>query len=155
MFTPNRDEPLMVSRSDPQDPLSAGSEYPFELDGRTWPSVEHYYQAMKFEDPALCEQIGSAADAAAAAALAHRYRRRVRGDWAQLRRVMMTRAFYIKCRSYPVVAERLLATGTRPIVENSQYDYFWGCGRDLRGHNYYGRMLMDVREKLRELQAPA
>ena len=35
------------------------------------------------------------------------------------------------------------------IVESSLYDHYWGCGRDQRGHNYYGKMLMDVRDKLR------
>jgi ribA/ribD-fused uncharacterized protein len=63
---------------------------------------------------------------------------------------MMTRAVYTKCRAHPEVAERLLATGDAKLVENSQYDYFWGCGRDRRGHNTYGKVLMDVRSRLRE-----
>jgi predicted NAD-dependent protein-ADP-ribosyltransferase YbiA (DUF1768 family) len=36
------------------------------------------------------------------------------------------------------------------LVESSNYDYFWGCGRDRRGENMYGKVLMNVREKLRE-----
>jgi hypothetical protein len=65
----------------------------------------------------------------------------------------MTRAFYLKCRTHPEAAEALLATGERPILETSQYDYFWGCGRDLRGENAYGQVLMAVRQRLREEQA--
>ena len=49
-----------------------------------------------------------------------------------------------------MLAEALLATGDNPIVENDQYDYYWGCGRDRRGDNTYGKVLMDVREKLRQ-----
>ena len=60
----------------------------------------------------------------------------------------MTRGVYTKCRTHPEVAERLLSTGARKLVENNNYDYFWGCGRDRRGHNYYGKVLMDVRSKL-------
>lgn len=40
-----------------------------------------------------------------------------------------------KCRTHPEVAERLLATENVKLVENSQCDYFWSCGRDRRGHN--------------------
>ena len=45
----------------------------------------------------------------------------------------MTRAVYIRARSYPELAQELLNTGEQTLVENSQYDYFWGCGRDRRG----------------------
>lgn len=76
--------------------------------------------------------------------------RRIRRDWSKVRRVIMTRAVYTKCRTHADVAQRLLETEDVRIVENSQYDYFWGFGRDLRGHNTYGHVLMDVRNKLRE-----
>lgn len=36
------------------------------------------------------------------------------------------------------------------LMENSQYDYYWGCGRDRLGHNAYGKVLINVRKKLRE-----
>jgi ribA/ribD-fused uncharacterized protein len=61
----------------------------------------------------------------------------------------MTRAVYLKCRTHPEVAQQLLQTGQRRLVENSQYDYYWGCGRDGRGFNTFGEVLMDVRDKLR------
>jgi ribA/ribD-fused uncharacterized protein len=63
---------------------------------------------------------------------------------------MMTRAVYTKCRSHEDVARRLLDTGNKILVESNQFDYFWGCGRDRRGHNTYGKVLMDVRQRLRE-----
>ena len=33
--------------------------------------------------------------------------------------------------------------------ELSGYDYFWGSGRDMRGKNNFGKVLMGVRDKLR------
>ncbi|MGB1090832.1 MAG: NADAR domain-containing protein, partial [Oceanobacter sp.] len=45
---------------------------------------------------------------------------------------------------------QLLDSGDIEIKEVSQYDYFWGCGRDLRGQNAFGKMLMDIRAKLKE-----
>jgi len=48
----------------------------------------------------------------------------------------------------------LLATGNRPIVEKSWKDSFWGAkpledGR-LVGRNVLGRLLMELREELRQ-----
>jgi predicted NAD-dependent protein-ADP-ribosyltransferase YbiA (DUF1768 family) len=61
-----------------------------------------------------------------------------------------TLSTYTKCHNHPEVAQRLLDTGDRTLVETSQYDYFWGLGRDRRGSNVYGAVLMDVRKKLQE-----
>jgi ribA/ribD-fused uncharacterized protein len=152
IFSRRPEEAVFVSRSDPTNPLASYSKHGFELDGSDWPSAEHYYQAMKFEDPALQEQIRLAPHPKEAAALAKKHKRAWRKDWKKLRRTAMTRAVYIKCRTHEEVAKALLRTRDRRLVENSQFDYFWGCGRDGRGDNVYGEILMDVREKLRDLQ---
>lgn len=47
--------------------------------------------------------------------------------------------------------DALVATGECLIMETSQYDYFWGCGRDTRGLSAYGKVLMGVRARLRRL----
>jgi ribA/ribD-fused uncharacterized protein len=150
MLEPPKEEPLYLARSDPWNPLASYSKHDFELDGGVWPSVEHYYQAMKFEQPELRERIRAAPHPRDAAAIAKKHRRSQRRDWKQLRRVIMTRAVYLKCRTHPEVAQQLLQTGQRRLVENSQYDYYWGCGRDGRGFNTFGEVLMDVRDKLRK-----
>ena len=104
---------------------------------------------MKFEAGELREAIRQTDHPQKAQELADANKKLVRKDWSQVREVMMTRAIYIKCRTHESVAEALLATGDKKIIENSQYDYFWGCGRDGRGRNTYGRVLMGVRDKLR------
>jgi ribA/ribD-fused uncharacterized protein len=141
---------IYLARSDPNEPLSSYSRYGFELEGQFWPSVEHYFQAMKFEDTDAREKVRLAMHPAKARRLGRSRLKKLRKDWSKVRRVIMTRAVYVKCRTHPEVAEQLLSTGERHIFENSQYDYFWGCGRDRRGHNTYGKVLMDVRNKLRE-----
>ena len=148
--TPSEEDSIFFSRSDVDEPLSSYSEYGFELEGVFWPSVEHYFQGMKFENEDYRQRVRSAGHPKQAAKLGGTRFKRARRDWSKLQLVVMTRAVYTKCRTHPEVASRLLATGDKKLVENSQYDYFWGCGRDRRGHNNYGKVLMDVRNRLRE-----
>jgi len=150
MFKPDTTQRYALSRLDPTHPLAAYSKHGFELDGAEWPSVEHYYQAMKYEDADYREQIRSAAHPADATKLGKSKKHGRRKDWDRVKETFMTRGTYIKCRTHPEVTEALLATGELPIVETSQYDYYWGCGRDMRGDNAYGKVLMNVREQLRK-----
>ncbi len=147
--------PYYVSRSDSLSPLASYSKHGFDLDGERWPSVEHYYQAMKFESAALRSSIRDLDHPAKAGEFAAKNKRSVRKDWKKLKETFMTRGVYIKCRTHAEVAEALLDTGEQKLVESSQFDYFWGCGRDGRGRNAYGKVLMAVRDKLREEKSAA
>ena len=149
MFHNHDPNDVFVARADSANPLSSYSKHGFHLDGANWPSVEHYYQAMKFEDDATREEIRTAPHPRVAARLAKKRRRRIRKGWDKLKEAYMTRGMYTKCRTHDDVANALLATGDSTIVETSQYDYFWGCGRDTRGLNVYGRVLTNVRSRLR------
>lgn len=144
------DNTVFVSRTDANEVLSTYSRHGFDLEGVHWPSVEHYFQAMKFEDPGEREKVRLADHPKRARRLGRRRFVRIRRDWSKVRRVVMTRAIYTKCRTHPDVAQRLLDTDDRPLVETTQYDYFWGFGRDRRGSNVYGAVLMDVRKKLQD-----
>ena len=141
---------LYVSRTDVNNPLSTCSKYGFHLDDADWPSAEHYYQAMKFEDSAIREEIRLASHPMDTPKISKRYKKQIRKDWERIKETVMTRGTYIKCRTHQEVARALLETGDKKIVENSQFDYYWGCGRDGRGENRYGKILMDIRKKLSE-----
>lgn len=150
IFKHTEEKLLTLSRTDPAHLLSSHSKHAFELDGFAWPSVEHYYQAMKFEDSEYREQIRQAAHPADAAKLGKSKKHAKRKDWDKVKVTYMTRAMYIKCRTHPEAAKMLLDSDDLKIVEVSQYDYFWGSGRDLRGNNAFGKLLMGIRDKLRE-----
>jgi ribA/ribD-fused uncharacterized protein len=148
-FSTPEAQPLYLSRSDEGNPLSSFSSHGFFLDDADWPTVEHYYHGMKFIDPDQRAAIRDAPTPAEAKRLAGQHARAVRKDWKKIRQTVMTRGFYIKCQAHADVAKALLDTGDIKIVENGMYDYYWGCGRDGRGHNTYGKVLMAVREKLK------
>ncbi len=150
IFPEINEDALFLSRSDTTENLGSFSKHGFDLDEAYWPSVEHYFQAMKFEDADYREKIRTADHPKKARKLGRSRLRKIRADWSKVKTVVMTRGVYIKCRSYPDIAEQLLATADRKLIENSQYDYYWGCGRDRRGENHYGKVLMNVRSKLRE-----
>ncbi len=155
LFPEYDQDSIYLARSDVNNPLGTFSKHSFLLEDKEWPSVEHYFQAMKFDSEVEQEKIRQAAHPKKARKMGRSRFRKLRPDWKQLKTVYMTRAVYIKCRSYPEIAEELLATGNKKLLENSQYDYFWGCGRDRRGHNHYGVVLMNVRDKLRQELAEA
>lgn len=46
--------------------------------------------------------------------------------------------------------EVLLSTGNKKLEEDSPYDSFWGIGRNGNGKNYLGRLLMKLRDKIRQ-----
>lgn len=119
------------------------------LKGKIWPSSEHYYQAQKMTgtpDEELCRRLGSARETFE---MTRRPDVQIRKDWDAVKVDVMKEAVWAKFSQNPELAERLLATGDREIVENSPVDSFWGIGKDGAGQNILGKILMDVRAKLR------
>ncbi len=136
---------------------------PITLDGEEWPTVEHYYQAQKSFSPAYRAAIRAAETPGAAKQLAanpdpDRPAARKswflasgetpRPDWAAVKRDIMRRADLAKFTQHPDLAERLLATGTAELIEDSPFEPFWGAGYDGSGENWAGRVLMEVRDQL-------
>ncbi len=143
----------MLSREDVDHPLSSYSDFPFELEGLQWQTVEHYFQAMKFVNETYREKVRVAKGAGAAKKLGKARFKKIRKDWKTIDDIIMTRAVYTKAKTHDAVAKALMDTGDKKIIENSQYDYIWGCGRDGRGLNQYGIVLMNVRDKLLQERA--
>jgi ribA/ribD-fused uncharacterized protein len=130
--------------------LSSWSKHSITLEDKDWPSVEHYVQAMKHSNEEYREKIRQTAHPRDAKKLGESRWKRKKPNWKSEREIYMTRGMYIKCRTYPEVAETLVASGDLPILDTSNFDYFWGCGRDGRGQNRFGAVLMDIRNKLME-----
>lgn len=145
----SNEKALQISRLDPTEVLGCAIARQFLLDGHPWPTAEHYYQAMKYSGQDRALAIREAGSVRQARKLGRGWFKRKRPDWEKVRVVVMTRAIYTQCRTWPEFAEALLATGDSEILEVSNYDHFWGIGRDQRGDNHYGKILMDVRAKLR------
>ena len=138
--------------SDSYGCFSNFSPHSIVMQGQYWPTVEHYYQAQKFEgtpDAGLMEVIQTAASPEIAASLGRDRTRKVRPDWEILKYFIMKEAVLVKFLTYPDIQAILLSTDDQTIVENSPTDYYWGCGLDKSGLNQLGQILMRVRQEIR------
>jgi ribA/ribD-fused uncharacterized protein len=61
----------------------------------------------------------------------------------------MRRVDLAKFSQHADLAELLRATGDAELVEDSPSEPYWGIGPDGQGSNWAGRVLAEVREKLR------
>ena len=118
------------------------------LDGVTYSSVEHAYMSAKSDDPTwkdFCQRCPQAATV-------KRESTDIKyiADWKLRKFEVMWFLLQQKFSTYPF-CRQLLATGTDGIVEGNYHnDTVWGvCLRTGRGDNHLGRMIMDIRDRLR------
>ncbi len=129
------------------------SSHPVMIEGKTWPTVEHYYQAHKLlgtPDEPLMEVIRHCPTPEQAAAMGRDRDRTIRADWKTAKQEVMWKGVLTKFTTHKDIQEILLDTGETWLIENSPKDYYWGCGQDGTGQNELGQMLMRVRTYLRQ-----
>jgi ribA/ribD-fused uncharacterized protein len=133
------------SRSETHREFSNFAPFPIDLDGKRWPTIEHYYQAQKFTHAGLQTKIRRAEKPAIAKSIADKHRDKIRSDWDALRDDVMYRAVRRKFELYPELLDLLLATGDEDIVEVAPSDYYWGIGREGTGQNKLGKIIERIR----------
>jgi len=135
-------------------------------------SVEHYYQASKFDDQEYQIEILNTSSPYKAKLLGNqeiglgfqapwrielneiikKAQKRgiyLRSDWEYIKINMMLSAIREKFNKDVRLKGLLLGTGHARLIENSPYDSFWGIGKDGKGKNQLGLLLMQVREEIR------
>lgn len=128
---------------------------PIVVDGKRYPTVEHYFQAMKFPDDLQWQEAIRVADKGLKARqLGEDKTKKPRADWEKVKEGVMKDALVAKFQQNRGLLQLLKETGTRPIVFESN-DPYWGAGLTGKGKNRLGLLLVQVRTELREYEVPA
>lgn len=141
-------EPIyFYTKTGPYFELSNFAPFGFESDGVYWPTVEHYFQAQKFTDPAYQERIRKTSSPREARSLGQSRSVPIRSEWESVREEVMFKALRLKFERSELRA-LLLSTGECPLVEASPVDHFWGAGQDGSGQNRLGHLLEQLRREV-------
>lgn len=137
------------STEDAYGEFSNFKAYTIELKGKTWPTVEHYFQAQKFAGTEHEDELRETPNPMAVARKGRSRKRPLRPDWEEVKDRIMREAVTAKFEQHADLRELLLSTEEEPIVEKTTGDYYWGCGSDGTGKNMLGIILMETRSRLR------
>ena len=117
------------------------------LDGYSYPSTEHAYQAAKTDNPVDRDRIRKAPTCKEAKHLG--YLVKLRSDWESIKLSVMEDLLRQKFTDYPDLKQKLLATGDQELIEgNTWNDTYWGVCNS-KGENHLGKLLMKIRAELR------
>lgn len=127
------------------------SSFGIDYKGYQYPTVEHAYQALKFENscPELAVRIRESMSAHEAQKLAYAHKDKVVADWDNIKVAVMEDLLRAKLAQNPYVARKLLQTKDYEICEDSPKDSWWGLGPDRAGKNQLGKLWLKLRDELR------
>ena len=146
-----REKILFYRTTEPYGAFSNFSKHPIELDNRTWPTTEHYFQAQKFlgTDDEWLNKIATASSARVAADMGRDRDKLLRSDWEDVKEKVMLEALRAKFTQYEGLKALLLDTGDDELIEHTRNDSYWADGGDGSGKNRLGVLLMILRDILR------
>jgi ribA/ribD-fused uncharacterized protein len=133
--------------------LSNFYESPITHDGITYPTNEHFFQAMKTLDINEKKKIAAASTPGQSKRMGRTVT--LRSDWEAVKSYYMELGLRLKFQNSDL-AEKLIATGDEELVEgNTWHDNCWGnctCEQcaNKPGENRLGKLLMEIREELRQ-----
>ena len=128
--------------------LSNFSLHSVFLEGFSWRTVEHYYQAQKFSGNKIQQEIRLSATPTLAKSLAKEHHSERIPDWESKKESVMLAALRAKFLQHPDLGDLLKDTGTHRLVELTDNDAYWAETTDGSGLNRLGVLLMKVRSEL-------
>ena len=128
------------------------SRHPIKVNGKRYPTSEHYFQSQKFVGTRYETKVANAKGPAEAASIGRDRKLPLRRDWEAVKDNVMRDAVYAKFSQHPTLRELLLSTGDEKIVEHTENDSYWGDGGNGSGRNMLGTILMETRTRLRNEQ---
>ncbi len=120
---------------------------PFTFEDHRCDTAEHAYQAAKAID--VLDAINIRATTSPGKAKRAGRRIPCRSDWEVVKLYVMTDVVWTKFSQIENVRDLLLQTGDQELIEGNTWgDRYWGQVKG-EGENHLGKILMEVRDKLR------
>ncbi|OGK19029.1 hypothetical protein A3D80_03670 [Candidatus Roizmanbacteria bacterium RIFCSPHIGHO2_02_FULL_40_13b] len=125
------------------------SSFQVKWKGTLWPTVEHAFQAAKFEttDSKIYNEIKNVKSADEARRIAVRNKDKRTANWNEIKVEIMKNIVRHKINQHPYVLKKLIQSGKRKIIEDSWRDSQWGWGEDKKGKNLMGKIWMELRKE--------
>lgn len=147
----------------PYRTFSNMAEYPVQIEDKRYPTVEHYFQAMKaqtFNDKEILQQILETPSAKAVKALGKKVKNFIKEKWDSERLDVMKRGVRAKFVQHPEIQKQLIETGNKQIGDADARDLFWGIGTSentdkskypekWKGQNQLGKIMMALRDEFK------
>ncbi len=122
---------------------------PIKFEGREFSTSEHAYQYGKFAKKDVAEWAMNAPAPHLLAIVAHGlFRWDVVPNWSKIKVERMKSVLIQKFTQHSDLKEKLIDTKDSILIEESNIDSYWGCGKNGKGKNMLGVLLMEVREEL-------
>lgn len=128
--------------------LDSFSAHQVLFEGLAYPTAEHAYQAAKFSDPLVKEQIRTAGSPWLAKVIAHTAKPKIDPNRYERKLEFMEMVFRAKLEQHEDVRVFLRMTGDATLQEANPEDAYWGIGPDGQGENWTGRIWMKIRQDL-------
>lgn len=121
----------------------------FNKKGLYYPTVEHYFQAMKTEDKEERTKIRTCLTPNEAKKLGRKAK--LRNNWEDIRIKVMKQGLRYKFWQNAYIRVLLMETAGKQLIEGNKWnDTFWGVCNG-KGENNLGRLLMLLRDEYLEL----
>lgn len=129
--------------------------FPIKIEEHWIKNSEVLYQALKYPNyPEIQKHIFHVKSPIFAKRVSRKYREYERNDWLRVRFKIMKYCLELKLQNnFQRFSKVLLSTNDKPIVEYSKKDKVWGAvdsGEYYEGVNALGRLLMELREKIKD-----
>ncbi len=139
-------------------------EASMQIEGITFPTVEHYYQwakAKQFGDAGAQAKILKTSSAKTVKTIGKKVTPFDAGQWDERKDQVMRTAVKAKLMQHPEILKKLRDTGDTLIGEADPRDKYWGIGTSAdtsfaknperwKGQNKLGKILMELRTELKE-----
>ena len=129
-------------------PLSNFYERDTKIGPFIYPTNEHWFQSENCADFYDKIDVIMADGPKEAKKLGREFE--MRDNWDEIKVLYMYKGLRAKFTKNRDLMKYLLDTGDAELVEDSPYDSYWGRGRDWKGENKMGKLLMRLRDELRK-----